>query len=82
MCNFAVDKGEVARRFGVEFDAYFASALAKLEEVREVGFVADDGPRLTVTPSGRMFVRNVCMAFDRYLEAKTAAAKPVFSRTV
>jgi hypothetical protein len=29
-----------------------------------------------------MFVRNVCMVFDRYLRARTAGAAPVFSRTV
>ena len=30
---------------------------------------------------GRLFVRNVCMAFDRYLPA-AQQSKPVFSRTV
>ena len=41
------------------------------------------GPEaLDVTPVGRMFVRNVCMVFDRYLRARTAGASPVFSRTV
>ena len=37
---------------------------------------------LDVTPVGRMFVRNVCMVFDRYLRARTGGATPVFSRTV
>ena len=37
---------------------------------------------IAVTPQGRMFVRNICMIFDRYLRARTAGAKPVFSRTV
>ena len=53
-----------------------------VDEVRAVGFVDDDGRRLTISDRGRMFVRNVCMAFDRYLEAKMAGEKPVFSRTV
>jgi oxygen-independent coproporphyrinogen-3 oxidase len=85
MCNFKVSKAEVATRFGIDFDAYFASSLAALDEVRAEGFVelgnlGEDA--LTVTPPGRLFVRNVCMAFDRYLEAKRQAEKPVFSRTV
>ena len=29
-----------------------------------------------------MFVRNVCMVFDRYLQARTTGPKPVFSKTV
>ena len=45
-------------------------------------FVTVDADAVTVTPAGRLFVRNVCMAFDRYLEAKREANRPVFSRTV
>ncbi len=82
MCNFKVEKAEVATRFGIDFDTYFASALAALAEAREEGFVEVGAQELTVTPAGRLFVRNVCMAFDRYLEAKRLAARPVFSRTV
>jgi|CXWL01.1.fsa_nt_gi oxygen-independent coproporphyrinogen-3 oxidase len=82
MCNFVVDKDDVAARFGLDFDRYFASSLAQLDELRDAGFVAEDGRRLLVTDDGRMFVRNVCMTFDRYLEAKMAGEKPVFSRTV
>ncbi len=46
---------------------------------------------LRVTPRGRLFVRNVCMEFDRYLTEKEQAKAdaeeegeetPVFSRTV
>jgi len=82
MCNFKVSKAEVAARFGIDFDAYFASSLAALDEVRAEGFVELGEDALTVTMPGRLFVRNVCMAFDRYLEAKRLAEKPVFSRTV
>ncbi|HEX9799837.1 MAG TPA: oxygen-independent coproporphyrinogen III oxidase [Thermoanaerobaculia bacterium] len=82
MCNFRVAKREVERRFGIDFDDYFAGALAGLDEVLAEGFVAVDGEAVTVAPAGRLFVRNVCMAFDRYLEAKRSAERPVFSRTV
>ena len=82
MCDFRVDKRAVERRFGIDFDDYFAGALAGLDEVLAEGFVAVDGEAVTVAPSGRLFVRNVCMAFDRYLEAKRRAERPVFSRTV
>jgi oxygen-independent coproporphyrinogen-3 oxidase len=82
MCNFRVSKAEVAARFGIDFDGYFASALESLDEVKAEGFVVVDAEAVTVTPAGRLFVRNVCMAFDRYLEAKRQANRPVFSRTV
>ena len=81
MCNFAVDKADVERRFGISFDTYFESSLAGLADVAHAGFVSIDENAVTVSDAGRLFVRNVCMAFDRYLEAKRDA-RPVFSRTV
>ena len=47
-----------------------------------VPLVEDRPGELAVSETGRLFVRNVCMAFDRYLEARQAAGKPAFSRTV
>ena len=44
------------------------------------GFLQIDGATLRVQPAGRLFVRNICMTFDRYLAAH--AGRPVFSRTV
>jgi oxygen-independent coproporphyrinogen-3 oxidase len=35
-----------------------------------------------VTAIGRLFVRNVAMPFDAYLEKQRMAKKPMFSRTV
>ncbi len=88
MCNFRIEKDAVRRRFGVDFDDYFRDALARLDDVREAAFVVEDDDELRVTDRGRLFVRNVCMAFDRYLVEKERAAAekeegtPVFSRTV
>jgi oxygen-independent coproporphyrinogen-3 oxidase len=86
LCRFEVDKEEIRAAFGIDFDAYFVEARARLAALP--GAVAgeplvDDGERyLRVAAGGRPFVRNVCMAFDRYLEARQAAGRPVFSRTV
>jgi oxygen-independent coproporphyrinogen-3 oxidase len=82
MCNFHIDGEETARRFGIDFGRYFARELGELREGPVAhGFVVMDGPRLSLTPTGRLFVRNVCMVFDRYLREKKGE-KPVFSRTV
>ena len=83
LCGFAVNKGEVARRFGVDFDDYFAAALEGLDELRGEGMVEEDGESLRVVGTGRLFVRNAAMPFDRYLnQPAVEATKPVFSRTV
>jgi len=81
MCNFWIGKEDVARRFGIDFDRYFSRSLDALQEVREAGFVELSQEGLRVREEGRLFVRNVCMAFDRYLAEKNGE-KPVFSRTV
>jgi len=46
------------------------------------GLVTVQRERIDVQPIGRMFVRNICMVFDRYLRARMTGATPVFSRTV
>ena len=45
------------------------------------GFLEIHRDRLQVLPRGRLFIRNICMTFDRYLRNKTPD-KPVFSRTI
>jgi oxygen-independent coproporphyrinogen-3 oxidase len=85
MCNGHLDVPEVERQFDVRFADYFADELAALAAPgapQADGLVEVDAAALDVTPVGRMFVRNVCMVFDRYLRARTAGASPVFSRTV
>lgn len=83
MCNFQLDRADVRERFGVEMDDYFAK---ELETLAGPGGPVSDGlleiqpAGLRVTARGRLFVRNVCMAFDRYLGAHQG--RPVFSRTI
>jgi oxygen-independent coproporphyrinogen III oxidase len=83
MCNGRVAAAAVEQRFGVVFADYFAPELAELAAgPHRDGIVRIDDGIVQVTPLGRLFVRNVCMVFDRYLRARTAGPKPVFSRTV
>jgi oxygen-independent coproporphyrinogen-3 oxidase len=85
MCNAHLDVREVERRFGVTFADYFGDELRELtggQSAATDGLVRVTPGAIEVSAIGRMFIRNVCMVFDRYLRARTAAATPVFSRTV
>ena len=85
MCNFYLDVGEVERLFDLSFRLAFAAELAELtgpDSPASHGLLTVTPEALELTPVGRMFVRNVCMVFDRYLRARAAQEKPVFSRTV
>ncbi len=85
MCNFVLKKGEVERRFDIRFDDYFAREMAELASgPLQEGFVemteGADGT-MRATPLGQLFIRNICMIFDAYIQ-KQSGDKPVFSRTV
>ena len=85
MCNGHLDVADVERRFGIRFADYFARELAELtapDSPAADGLVEVTDEAISVTPTGFMFVRNVCMVFDRYLQARTTGPKPVFSKTV
>jgi len=72
MCNLRVDLAEPER---------YAAELERLGELARLGLCVVDGGRVEVTALGRVFVRNVAMVFDSYLE-KNAGVRPRFSRTI
>jgi oxygen-independent coproporphyrinogen III oxidase len=83
MCNFFVDRIAVEEKFGIDFNRYFSS---ELETLTAPGGPVSDG-FLQITPyglevadDGRLFVRAICMHFDRYL--RLHADRPTFSRTI
>jgi oxygen-independent coproporphyrinogen-3 oxidase len=68
MCQFKVDKKVVEYKFGVEFDKYFAAALDQLATMQTDGLVSVNSRQINVEPSGKWFIRNICMTFDAYLQ--------------
>jgi oxygen-independent coproporphyrinogen III oxidase len=80
MCHGVVPKREIESEFGIRFDEEFAPALERLEPMRHDGLVELDADEVRATALGRIFLRNLAMPFDAYLEQ--APEKPVFSRTV
>jgi len=84
MCNFRVDGGAIAAAFGIDFTDYFRGELAELTGEGgpvERGFAEVSDDEIRVTPLGGLFIRNICMIFDRYMR-KRRDGRPVFSRTV
>jgi oxygen-independent coproporphyrinogen III oxidase len=82
LCHTVVIKEEIAREFGIDFDRYFADELARLEASREDGLVSLKAEEIRATWMGRIFIRNLAMVFDPYLEKQQLAAKPLFSKTL
>ncbi len=80
MCNLVLDIPATERRFGVDFTEHFKAELSALRELEADGLVRVEDAAITVTGTGRMFVRHVGTVFDAYLTSESA--RPRFSRTV
>jgi oxygen-independent coproporphyrinogen-3 oxidase len=79
-CNFYVDLEALSQRYGIDAANYLASDLEKLAPMVEDGLVSWTGREILVSDTGKFFIRNICMTFDRYLEPD--GQKRVYSRTV
>jgi oxygen-independent coproporphyrinogen III oxidase len=82
LCHTVIPKREVEREFSISFDEYFVAELARLAEPSADGLVILDRDEIRVTPLGRIFIRNVAMVFDRYIEEQKMDQKPLFSKTL
>src|ERR1700704_2828497 len=82
LCHTVIVKDEISREFGVDFDQHFAAELSQLEVPREDGLVVLDNKEVRATWLGRIFIRNLAMLFDPYLEKQHLNVLPLFSKTL
>jgi oxygen-independent coproporphyrinogen-3 oxidase len=80
LCHCVLHKNEIETEFGIRFDEYFADEVRRLEPLKSDGLVDLSGETISVTQLGRIFIRNVGMVFDKYLQKPKS--KPVFSKTL
>lgn len=69
MCDMSIRKQHIAARWKIDFDHYFADSLQLLQPLQADGLVETDKDEIRVTTLGRLFLRNIAMAFDAYLNA-------------
>jgi oxygen-independent coproporphyrinogen-3 oxidase len=67
MCHFSLSKQPFAISYLIDFDTYFETELNELREFEQLGLVELGESEISVTPKGRLLVRNISMVFDRYL---------------
>lgn len=78
ICRMRVDIAETCARHGVDPDLALGREIAALAPFETDGLLRREGTRITVTPVGRLLVRNICMVFDARLDP----GRQRFSRTV
>jgi oxygen-independent coproporphyrinogen-3 oxidase len=67
MCHFEVSKEAIEQAHLIRFDEYFRRELADLKPFEDEGLVENTAEWVSVLPRGKLLVRAVSMAFDRYL---------------
>jgi oxygen-independent coproporphyrinogen-3 oxidase len=80
MCHFELTKEDLNRKFQIDFDRYFSSELEELHEYEREGLLNMSSQKISVTPKGRMLIRNICMVFDKYLRTREKHA--VYSKVI
>lgn len=72
MCAGRLDIALLERRFGIDFNRYFAGSLQRLRSLAADGLVTMSGSIVAATDRGRLLLRTIAMCFDRYLQEPRA----------
>ena len=70
MCNNNLDIKKLEKKWGINFRKYFKSSMENLQKMADDGLLNIEKTKITVTTSGRLLARSICMQFDRYLQEK------------
>ncbi len=79
MCNNNLDITKLEKKWNMNFSTYFKSSMGDLQQMADDGLLIMEKTKLTVTTSGRLLARSICMQFDRYLQEKNTNR---FSRVI
>lgn len=84
MCNFELDFAALEKKWGIVFATGFGRELEQLAALGCEGLLAMKPDRVQVSAKGRLLIRNICMAFDKYFSMPETVAlqRMRFSRTI
>jgi oxygen-independent coproporphyrinogen-3 oxidase len=82
LCHGVLVKSEIEREFGIDFDETFAPELERLVPFVEDGLVGLESDSIGTSLLGRIFIRNIAMIFDPYLEKQKLESRQLFSKTL
>jgi oxygen-independent coproporphyrinogen-3 oxidase len=80
MCHGVVRFEAFESMFAIDFNEHFALELKNLEQMEKDGLLQMGVDEFTVTPEGRLLLRNIAMVFDEYMQPAQSA--PRFSRVI
>ena len=67
MCYDSLDFDKFGADHGIDFREYFAEEVQQLGVLEEDELIELSDAGITITPKGRLLLRNIAMTFDRYI---------------
>jgi oxygen-independent coproporphyrinogen III oxidase len=78
ICHFQLDMAAMEHRYGIRFIDYFAPEIERLAVMEQDGLLQLLPEHIIVMPAGKLLIRNICMAFDKY----RAASESRYSKVI
>lgn len=78
MCDMELNYENISKILKINFQKYFSRDLSGLQAFEEDNLIILNDKGFTVTDTGRLFIRNIAMIFDVYLENNQAR----YSKTI
>jgi len=78
MCDLELNYSVMSDHLGINFSQYFEKDLEGLDTFQKDNLIKMDSDGISITESGRLFIRNIAMEFDAYLEKDKAR----YSKTI
>ena len=79
MCHGEIPVAELESKQGFSFREYFHEAWPTLQGFEDEGLINMAADVITLNETGRLFMRNIAMPFDRYMNSSSTTQ---FSKTV
>ena len=81
ICHFYLSFTEFEAEFKTPFDACFETEVSSLKKMEEDGLLTIKPDHIEISETGKVFVRNICMLFDAYINNDNAP-RVKYSNTV
>ncbi len=82
MCNFRIDRARFHAAWGRDLLDAFPEAAPRLHRLQDDGLLTLDPDALALTPTGRLFIRNIAQTFDRHNPPDEAQTTQRFSNAI
>ncbi|SMG65808.1 oxygen-independent coproporphyrinogen III oxidase [methanotrophic bacterial endosymbiont of Bathymodiolus sp.] len=69
ICHFSLSFEQIEQQYAIQFRDYFSDELTVLHSMQKDTLLTMDDKGIYVLTAGRLLIRNICMIFDRYLNA-------------